>query len=237
MVRRAAACVIRPVVAVLVTVALAPASARADGDPASDTLIAQSVFYPYSTSVPAVARRSLASAVAAAARAGAPVKVALIAHPSDLGSITSLWNEPQRYADFLHTEISYGHSVRLLVVMPSGDGAAGFAPKLAGAIQATAPAGDDSGAGLAYAATREVRRVTATARHGDDPRSPAAVGGQGRTVLLLALILAAILVSGAIVILRVLFPPAPAGPTRGRRRSGRGAGRTGRPRARSRRAG
>lgn len=216
MARRTAAWLIGSVLAaVLAGAALTAGPSRADGDPASDTLIAQSVFYPYSTSVPAVARRSLNRAVAAAARAGAPVKVALIAHPSDLGSITGLWREPQRYADFLHTEISYGHPVRLLVVMPLGDGAAGFSPGVARALEDAAPAGDGSGAALAYAATRAVQRLTATARRTGDLRSSSSASGRGRTVLLLVLILAAVLVSGAIVVLRVFFPPPP-----GRARSG-----------------
>jgi hypothetical protein len=220
------------VAAMLAGAALGPAAARADGDPASDTLIAQDVFYPYSISVPDVARRSLDRAVAAAKRVGAPVKVALIARRDDLGSITGLWGEPQRYARFLHTEISYGHPVRLLVVMPSGAGTVGFPAKLARALQGAASV-DDGGSGtastggsggastggesgpalgsaLAYAATRAVDRLAAAARRGGDVGSPQAASGHGRTVLLLVLILAAVLVSGAIVVLRVFFPAPPA---------------------------
>ena len=182
-------------------------TASADGDPASDALVVQSVFYPYSTSVPAISRRSLGNAVRAAARAGAAVKVAIIAHSSDLGSITALYGKPEQYARFLHTEISYGHSVRLLVVMPSGDGTAGFPPGVARSLHGVAPAGDASGAALAYAATRAVLRLTGAARRGGGLPDTGARAGGGQTVLLLVLILAAVLVSGAIVVLRVFFSP------------------------------
>jgi hypothetical protein len=214
-----------------------PATARADGDPASDTLIAQNVFLPYSTQVPAVARGRLNAAMASAARAGAAVKVALIAHPSDLGSVTALYEHPQRYASFLHTEISFGRAVRLIVVMPSGAGTAGLPHSVARAVGRVPAAGDASGAALAGAAVQAVQRVTAAARR--DGPLPGAAGGShtGRAVLLLALVLAAILVSGAIVILRLFFPVRAAPAAAEGRRSGRAAAPADRPRARSRRGG
>ena len=186
----------------------------ADGDPASDALIVQSIFYPYSTSVPAISRRSLSGAVRAAAQSGAAVKVAIIAHPSDLGSITALYGQPEQYARFLHTEISYGPAVRLLVVMPSGDGTAGCPRGVAGSLHGGAPAGAAAGAALADAATEAVRRLTATARRTGGLSDTGTSAGGGQTVLLL-LILAAVLVSGAIVVLRVFFSPSAGASSRG----------------------
>jgi hypothetical protein len=216
-------------------VLLGAGPARGDGDPASDTLIAQSVFYPYSTFVPSAARGTLDAVVAAAARSGVAVKVALIAHPSDLGSITALYGKPQQYATFLHTEISYSHAVRLLVVMPSGDGTAGIPAPLARAVAALAPAGSSTGTALVGAALRAIRRLTAGARTGAVGPAVATDTHQGRTVLLLGLILAAVLVSGAIVLLRLFFPPSPSPGVAAQTRSARGAGRKDRARARSRR--
>ena len=72
---------------------IAPA-ALADGDPASDTLLGENVFYPYSPTVPATVQKSLNSETAVAAKAGFPIKVALIASPIDLGVIPSLFGKP-----------------------------------------------------------------------------------------------------------------------------------------------
>ena len=51
--------------------------------------------------------------------AGYPLRVAVIASPTDLGSITELWRRPASYARFLGQELSlvYLHGT-LLVVMP-----------------------------------------------------------------------------------------------------------------------
>ncbi len=69
-------------------VLLTPAGALADGDPASDVLLGQNVFYPYKTpSVPASLMKSLNGATAAAAKAHFPIKVALISGPLDLGVV------------------------------------------------------------------------------------------------------------------------------------------------------
>ena len=48
--------------------------------------------------------------------------MAIIAKPDDLGSVTSLWREPQAYAHFLGLELSLAYKGRLLVVMPNGFG-------------------------------------------------------------------------------------------------------------------
>jgi hypothetical protein len=50
------------------------------------------------------------------------VKVAVIATKEDLGAVPSLFNQPEQYAKFLGTEISFFYSGVLLVVMPAGFG-------------------------------------------------------------------------------------------------------------------
>ncbi len=64
----------------------------------------------------------LASVLSAAARRGYPIRVALIASASDLGSVTALWRQPQNYAHFLWQELSFAVHARVLVVMPRGMG-------------------------------------------------------------------------------------------------------------------
>jgi len=99
-----------------------PAAARADGDPASDVLVDQSVFLPWDADVPAARLTQVQEALATAAREGYPVRVAIVASSSDLGSITALWRRPQTYAEFLGRELSLVYGGRVLVVMPSGFG-------------------------------------------------------------------------------------------------------------------
>jgi len=105
----------------LASVVVAPA-ALADGDPASDYLITQPLFVPFgngtSTSKAAELDRLLVDAKAK----GLPLKVAVIASPYDLGSIPSLFRQPQRYATFLGEEDYYFFKDELLVVMPNGYG-------------------------------------------------------------------------------------------------------------------
>ena len=110
--------------AVVVALSLAPA-ALADGDPASDVLLGENVFYPYSPQVSPSLQKTLNAETAAAKKAGFPLKVALIAAPVDLGVIPDLFGKPQKYADFLDQEISFQGKQPLLVVMKAGYGAQG----------------------------------------------------------------------------------------------------------------
>jgi hypothetical protein len=110
---------------VFVAAALACAAAppaRADGDPASDYLITQKVFFPYDLKVPALKQQQLLALVQEANRAGFTLRVALISSSYDLGSIVSLWQKPKTYARFLGTELKYVYKNRLLIVMPNGFG-------------------------------------------------------------------------------------------------------------------
>ena len=97
-------------------------TARADGDPASDVLLSQPLFLPQDAGVSATQQAQLASLLAAAHRSGYQLRVALIAGPTDLGSVTALWRQPQNYARFLGQELSLNYNGPLLVVMPNGYG-------------------------------------------------------------------------------------------------------------------
>ncbi|MDX6466409.1 MAG: hypothetical protein QOI27_1449 [Gaiellaceae bacterium] len=113
----------RALAALIVLAALlAVPAARADGDPASDYLIGQKVFFPYDMKVPASTQQQLVAVVDEANRAGFPIRVAMIWTSYDLGSITGLWRKPQLYARFLGAELRYVYKDRLLIVMPNGFG-------------------------------------------------------------------------------------------------------------------
>jgi hypothetical protein len=143
-------------------VALVPGVARADGDPASDVLATQAAFVPWDAGASTGQQAQLAALARAASRAGYPVRVALIASPRDLGSVTPLWHRPQAYARFLATELSLVYRGRVLVLMPGAAGLAGSGQLSAGERAALrAPARD----GLVPAATAAVRRLAAAAGH------------------------------------------------------------------------
>jgi hypothetical protein len=97
-------------------------SARADGDPASDVLATQSLFLPQDAGFEAAQQGQLQAVLDEARRRGEPIRVAVIASPADLGSVTALWRQPQNYSSFLGQELSLVYHGVLLVVMPSGYG-------------------------------------------------------------------------------------------------------------------
>jgi hypothetical protein len=101
------------------------APAWADGDPASDVLLYQSAFFPYAAPSPG-AKAELLGAVAAARRAGFPIRAAVIQSTQDLGADPELFGKPQLYARFLDSELlSARYLGVLVVVMPQGIGVAG----------------------------------------------------------------------------------------------------------------
>ena len=144
-----------------------PALAQADGDPGSDVLLAQNLFFGSDAGISVKQELSLDQLLTATAKAGAPVRVAIIAHKDDLGTVGPLWQKPQTYAVYLGTELSNTYSGRLLVVMPNGYGIywhanpAG-ASKLASRLSNRRPT-STTGAGLAAATAGAVDRIEASA--------------------------------------------------------------------------
>ena len=191
--------------AMLLVGALAPSWALADGDPASDVLLGQNVYYPYSPAVPRAVQAPLDAETAAAKKAGLPVKVALIASPVDLGVIPELFNKPQDYAKFLDKEISFQGTQPLLVVMPAGYGTQGLSPKAAAAVAALPKPKGKTSTDLALAATTAVAKLAAASGHpikGAPGGSSGSSGGSSTTPLLIGLIVAALFVAGALILLR-----------------------------------
>jgi hypothetical protein len=111
------------ITAILASMALAAApAALADGDPASDVLAGRTLFNPINSGVSQKSQAQLESVLAASRRAGVPIRVALVASASDLGTVTKLWNDPKDYAQYLWIELSLEYGGQVLVVMPNGFG-------------------------------------------------------------------------------------------------------------------
>jgi hypothetical protein len=71
------------------------ARARADGDPASDVLATQALFLPQDAGLTAAGQTRLEAELEAVQQAGVPVRMAVIASSTDLGSVTALWRQPE----------------------------------------------------------------------------------------------------------------------------------------------
>jgi hypothetical protein len=154
----------RLLVLLLVGCSLVAASARADGDPASDYLYGGKVFLPYDAKIPKSAQDDFTALIDSANRAGYTIRVAVIWSPYDLGSVGSLWRKPREYARFLDAELQFVYKHRLLIVMPSGFGFAwpGHRPDQEYALLAKIPI-QHSAAGLVDAASTAVKRLAASA--------------------------------------------------------------------------
>jgi hypothetical protein len=104
------------VAAVSVALAVAAGAARADGDPASDVLLEQNVYFPYRAPSPA-AQAALERVTGGIYARGDRVKVALIQSQDDLGAVPALFGQPGDYAHFLGVELGLWY-----VAMPAGFG-------------------------------------------------------------------------------------------------------------------
>jgi hypothetical protein len=198
---------LRSLVAVLLALALLPAAAAADGDPASDVLLGENVFYPYSPPTSPALQKQLNAETAAAKQAHFPLKVALIGAPVDLGVIPSLFGKPQKYADFLDQEISFQTKQPLLVVMAAGYGVQGVDARTKAAAAALAKPASTRSNDLARAAIVAVPKLAAAAGHplkGSGGGSGS--GGSGsRAILVAALAAVAIAAAAALVVVRRRF--------------------------------
>jgi hypothetical protein len=198
----------RILIAALIAGLAVTAVARADGDPASDVLLGQSVFYPYQPPVSADVQRTLNAETAIAKRSGYPIKVALIGSSLDLGVVPSLFDKPQKYADFLFQEIMFMGRHPLLVVMPNGFGTEDVTGKAKlAAASLHRPTGKTS-TELARAAIAAVFKLAAAAGH---PLKgvPGASGGSGSggsasstTPILIGLAATVVVAAGAVLVLR-----------------------------------
>ena len=142
--------------------AVATTPAQADGDPASDVLIAGRVFVGFGspTSTPEV--RELLELTAESRRKGLPIRVAVIREVTDLGAVPTLFGHAQRYATFLGRELRFVYHGTLVVVMGGTPGGVGV-----------------FGPGATPEAKTAVRRIAVPAA--GDAREVAAIGSDART--------------------------------------------------------
>ena len=157
----------RAAILALLALALLPAVARADGDPASDVLLQQDVFLPYSVPTSQGTANALTEVTKNAAKAGWPVKVALIAGANDLGSAAQYASDPQGYANFLASELAGGPAgakLRLLVVTPVGFGGQNLGDNVDKALSGLA-ADKPDGDALGKVAVAAIGRLAAADGH------------------------------------------------------------------------
>ena len=193
-----------------VTVCLcAPVAARANGDPASDYLLTQRVFLPFTTKIDRNEVNRLDALLREAEQKHFRIRVAMILSPSDLGTAFSLFGKPEKYSQFLGLELSFVYRGRLLVVMPNGYGYAvnGDPDPKASAVLKKLPApGRD--------ATKEVRAAIVAVQNlaaasGLRLTVPKVGGSTGRDRLTIAAAATAgIALIAAIVLYRRRKPPA-----------------------------
>jgi hypothetical protein len=144
-----------------------PATAVAHGDPASDYLLTESLFLPFGAKTDSGPAKRLRDVIRAADNSGFKIKAALILTPQDLGTAFSFFNKPQRYAEFLGKELSFGYRDRLVVVMPKGFGYTINGdpdPKGVRMLARLRPPGPDV-TKEAEVAALAIRRLTAAAGH------------------------------------------------------------------------
>jgi MYXO-CTERM domain-containing protein len=194
-------------IALTVATLLPVAAALGDGDPASDVLLGENVFYPYSPPVTGSLQKTLNAATAAAKRGGFPIKVALIGSPVDLGVIPDLFGAPQKYAEFLDQEISFRTRQPLLVVMAAGYGVEGLPARASAAARSLPRPKGKAPSDLAAAAITAVAKLAEASGHPitgvPGLSSASGNGGSGSTtVIVAALALAALAVATALVVLR-----------------------------------
>jgi hypothetical protein len=103
------------------TLTLAPC-AFADGDPPSDVLVGQDVYYGWGLDLRGKAPAQLPAMLATARERGFELKVALISGYSDLGEVGTFWQKPAEYVRYLGDELSLVYHGRLLVLMRNGYG-------------------------------------------------------------------------------------------------------------------
>jgi hypothetical protein len=195
---------------VVVTVCLcAPSAARANGDPASDYLLAQNVFLPFTTNIDGDAVKRLGVALREADKQKFRIRVALILSPSDLGTAFSLFGKPQKYAAFLGIELSFVYRDRLLVVMPNGYGYAVNAdpdPKASAVLKKLPSPGRNATKEVEAAIVAVQRLAAANGHHLVVPRGGGSASRDRLTIA--AAVTAGIALIAAFVLYRRREPPA-----------------------------
>jgi hypothetical protein len=187
---------------VALTAALAAPAAKADSDPASDTLLVQDAYLPVEPPLGKAYQDAIRHLAVTTRKARYIVKVAIIATPNDLGLVPQLFNKPQNYAAYLGREISFNTKNPLLVVMPAGYGVYNTGAREQAAIKGLKPPGSsldalgkaalDGMARMATAAGHPVQAPAVKGSGGGGGTSPAVIFGVPVVLLALAGLLASL---------------------------------------------
>jgi len=166
--------------------------ARADGDPASDELVSSPYYLNWDAGVSPHLQAELGAVLTTAARGGFPIRVAVIATRSDLGTVTPLWGQARSYAAYLGYELSYVYTGQVLVVMPEGFGLysarrlplSEWRPEVAAIAAMHPPGRGDQLAGGAIAAVRTLAQAAGHPLPGDIVVRNVAGEGSGSSAML-----------------------------------------------------
>lgn len=171
------------------------------GDPASERLLFENVYFPDHPEVCSELRTGLTRLTNDAERAQYPVKVALIASESDLGEIPQLLGRPQEYAEVLQGQTG-GKIGLVLIAMPGGFGLAPREPEADVLDQISIPDDADPNR-LARAAVEAIPRLAdAAGQSVEKPDIGSACSTDGGSSPLIYLVPAALLLlAGAAVAL------------------------------------
>ncbi len=187
----------------------APSAAWANGDPASDYLLAQNVFLPFTTKIDSGTVKRLDGVLREADKQHFRIRVAVILSPSDLGTAFSLFAKPQKYAEFLGLELSFVYRDRLLVVMPTGYGYSvkGDPDPKGSAVLKKLPSPGRNATKEVEAAIVAVQRLAAAGGH--RIAVPKGGGSAGRDrITIAAAVTAGIAFAAALMLYRRREPPA-----------------------------
>jgi hypothetical protein len=176
----------------------APAAAFGNGDPASDVLLQAKVYFP-TQRVSVEAANNLKAVVDKANAKGYAIRIALIKDETDLGTVPSLLNQPQKYAEFLGPELRFAYKGDLLVVMPNGLGltTTDATPPPAKAIEGMQVEAGGSSEGLALTAQEAVTKLAAAAGHPLEAKKNGGGGGGALTGIIVAVALLLLGIVGA----------------------------------------
>jgi hypothetical protein len=188
-------------------VLIVPASAVANGDPASDVLLQAKVYFP-TQRVSVEQANKLKSVVQAANVKGYPIRVALIEDETDLGTVPNLLNQPQRYSEFLGPEIRFAYKGDLLVVMANGLGltTTDETPPPSKAIEGMQVEAGGSPDGLAQTAEEAVTKLADASGHPLEGKKSGGGGGGAAAGIIVAAVLLILGLGGAFWLRRSQTP-------------------------------
>jgi hypothetical protein len=173
-----------------------PGAAHANGDPASDVLLEDDVFFPFQPKPSNTAATAVKVLLRRTKAAGYPLHVAIIASTGDLGDVPEFLGKPQQYADFLYPEIDFQVKGPLLVVMAAGYGSHKAGVKAEQALEKVDPPSGTDRDALPRAAIEAAATMSKAEGHPVKVPKIAGGGSSGGSALVPVLVLLGMLIIG-----------------------------------------